>query len=139
MDKFMDKVSKKAVETYCAASKQAEKIAKEFKLKAKMSENKSKIQEFYEDIGKIVYEKYTLKEEINIERDLFNNCAMINTLAEENENLRMELLKLKDLKQCPKCHYEIYYDFNFCPNCGEIQNSQKNDEEDKTLKQDISE
>lgn len=139
MDKFMDKVSKKAVETYCAASKQAEKIAKEFKLKAKMSENKSKIQEFYEDIGKIVYEKYTLKEEINIERDLFNNCAMINTLAEENENLRMELLKLKDLKQCPKCHYEIYYDFHFCPNCGEVQNNKENDEEDKTLKQDISE
>ena len=128
MEKIIYKISKKAVDTYHAASKQAGKVAKEIKLKTKMAENKGKIQELYEDIGKTVYEKYVLKEEINIERDLFNNCAIIDNLANENENIRMKLLKLKDLKQCPKCNYEIYYDFKYCPNCGYVQNEQNGSE-----------
>ena len=131
MEKIMYKISKKAVDTYHAASKQAGKVAKEFKLKAQMTENKGKIQEFYEDIGKTVYEKYILKEESNIERDLINKCGMIDTLAEGTESIRMELLKLKDLKQCPQCHYEIYYDFHYCPNCGCIQNEQNQSEDCK--------
>ncbi len=51
---------------------------------------------------------------------------MIDILADENEDIRMELLKLKDLKQCPKCHYEIYYDFHYCPNCGYVQDEPNN-------------
>lgn len=131
MEKIMDKISRKAVDTYRVASKQAGKVTKEIKLKTQMAENKSKIQELYEDIGKIVYEKYVLKEEINIESDLLNNCSMIDTLANENENIRMELLRLKDLKQCPKCHYEIYYDFHYCPNCGYEQNQSNQLKEEK--------
>ena len=37
----MDKITKTAVNTYCAASKQASKITKEMKLKAKMVQNKN--------------------------------------------------------------------------------------------------
>lgn len=128
MEKIMDKISKKAMETYHIASKQAGKVAKEVKLKTQMTENKNKIQEFYEDIGKTVYEKYVLNEKIDIEKDLFSNCSRIDNLANENENLHNELLKLKDLKQCPQCHYEIYYDFNYCPNCGYVQNEQSKSE-----------
>lgn len=117
MEKFIDKISKRTVETYKNARKSAGKLAKEVKLKSQMSENKRKIEELYEDIGKTVYEKYVLNEEINVNRDLLNNCSMIDILADENEDIRMEILKLKDLKQCPKCNYEIYYDFHFCPNC----------------------
>lgn len=147
MENIMDKITKTAVNTYCAASKQASKITKEMKLKTKMVQNKNKIQELYEDIGKKVYEKYLLKEDIKIESDLFTNCSAINTLAEENEDLRMEILKLKKLKQCPECHYEIYYEFKYCPNCGHEQKHKENtgnntsatlvttDEEDKTLRQ----
>ena len=129
MDNIMDQISKKAVETYNIAAKATEKFSKEIKIKSKMSENKIKIQEFYEDIGKTLYEKYVLKEEINLDRDLINNCSMIDILAEENEDLRMELLKLKNLKQCPKCHYEIYSDFYFCPNCGSEQEEPKENKE----------
>lgn len=131
MEKIMDKISKKAVDTYHAASKQAGKVTKEIKLKTQMAENKSKIQELYEDIGKTVYEKYILKEEINIKKDLLNNCSMIDTLADENENIRMELLKLKDLKQCPQCHYEIFYNFHYCPNCGYAQENKNQVNEEK--------
>lgn len=142
----MEKISETARCMYHSAVKATGKITREIKIKAKMSENKRMIQEIYEDIGKTIYEKYLLKEEINSETDILGPCSKINDLADEVENLRIELLKLKDLKQCPKCHYEIYYDFHYCPNCGHIQekgqNESKNDgpatitttEEDTSLK-----
>lgn len=151
MEKVMNKISKKAMDTYQIAAKATSKVAKEFKLKAQMAENKRKIQELYEDIGKTLYEKYVLKEEINIERDLLNNCSMIDILADEVEDIRMELLRLKNLKQCSNCHYEIYYDFHYCPNCGQVQEEQSEkakyndgpativttDEEDRNLKKSV--
>jgi len=144
----MEKISETARNMYQTAVKATGKLAREIRLKTQMSENKRKIQEIYEDIGKTIYEKYLLKEEINPETDLLNPCARIDTLADEIDTFRMELLKLKDLKQCPECHYEIYYDFHYCPNCGYIQKqsqeTEKNDgpativttdEEDQILKQ----
>jgi hypothetical protein len=129
MENIMNKISKTAVNTYNAASKATSKIAKEIKLKTQMAEYKGKIQELYEDIGKTVYEKYVLNEEINIETDLNNNCTLIDELAKNVEDIRMEILKLKDLKQCPNCHYEIYFDFHYCPNCGQTQNEENKQEE----------
>ena len=147
MENIMDKISRTAVDTYHSAVKATGKLAREIRLKTQMSENKRKIQEIYEDIGKTIYEKYLLKEEINPETDLLNPCSRIDTLADEIDAFRMELLKLKDLKQCPECHYEIYYDFHYCPNCGYVQEQPKEakqndgpativttDEEDKNLK-----
>ena len=149
MENIMDKISRTAVDTYHSAVKATGKLAREIKLKTQMSENKRKIQEIYEDIGKTIYEKYLLKEEINPEADLLTPCSRIDTLADEIDAFRMELLKLKDLKQCPECHYEIYYDFHYCPNCGYVQEQPEEakqndgpativttDEDDKTLKQD---
>lgn len=147
MENIMDKISKTAVDTYHSAVRATGKLAREIKLKTQMSENKRKIQEIYEDIGKTIYEKYLLEEELNPEVDLLNPCSRIDTLADEIDTFRMELLKLKDLKQCPECHYEIYYDFHYCPNCGYVQELSKEekqndgpativttDEEDKSLK-----
>lgn len=143
----MERIGETARNMYQTAVKATGKLAREIKLKTQMSENKRKIQEIYEDIGKTIYEKYLLEEELNPEVDLLNPCSRIDTLADEIDTFRMELLKLKDLKQCPKCHYEIYYDFHYCPNCGYVQEQQKEkrqndgpativttDEEDKSLK-----
>ena len=93
-----------------------------------MSENKSKIEDVYQEIGKLVYEKYLLKEEIKVEQELLDNCSFIDTLANENEEIRMELLKLKDLKQCPNCHTEIELEYEYCPKCGQKQEVIQEDE-----------
>ena len=143
----MERISKAARNMYQNAVKATGKLAREIKLKTQMSENKRKIQEIYEDIGKTIYEKYLLKEEINPESDLLNPCSRIDGLAYEIDTFRMELLKLKDLKKCPECHYEIYFAFHYCPNCGYEQERPKEakqndgpativttDEEDKNLK-----
>ena len=129
MGKLISNISKGAYNTYKYAAESAGKIAREIKLKAQMADNKSQIKELYQDIGKNVYEKYLLKEKIDIDSDFATDCSMIDILADEIEEIRMEILSLKQLKQCPKCNYEIELDYHYCPNCGTEQELSKEDKE----------
>lgn len=95
------------------------KIAKETKLKLKISENKSKIEDIYEEIGKKVYEKHIREEAIDIKKDLEEECAKIDTLAKEIESARLEILELNKKTLCKKCAAEVEQEATFCPKCGE--------------------
>ena len=70
---FLDKLTKKATETYKGAAEKTGKIAKEAKLKLKINENKIKINEIYQEIGKKVYQKHSADEELSIKNDLEEN------------------------------------------------------------------
>mgnify|MGYP004500316003 FL=1 len=118
---FFDKLGKKASETYKATAEKTGKIAKEAKLKMKMNENKSQIDELYKEIGRKVYEKHVIKGNINIKKDLEEECTKIDVLSAEIESYLKECLELKDLRQCPKCSSKIEKDAKFCPQCGEKQ------------------
>lgn len=124
---FFDKLGKTASNTYKSAAELTGKFAKEAKLKMKMSEYKAKIEDIYEDIGKKVYEKHIREENINIKDDLAEECSNIDELSEIIKNTRIELLKLRDLKQCKNCYEEIEIDDNFCPKCGEKQEDIKDE------------
>ncbi len=130
---FFDKLGKKASEAYRATADKTGKIAKETKLKIKMGELKSKINDIYEEIGKIVYEKHIKKEQIDIEKDLIEQCTNIDVMSDEIEALLKECLELKDRKQCPKCFTEIEKDAKFCPKCGmrQEENKDKTQEENQ--------
>ena len=67
---FFDKLGKTASKTYKGAAEITGKLAKEAKLKMKMAENKAKIEDIYEEIGKKVYEKHIREENINIKDEL---------------------------------------------------------------------
>ena len=130
---FFDKLGKKASEAYRATADKTGKIAKETKLKIKMGELKSKINDIYEEIGKIVYEKHIKKEQIDIEKDLIEQCTNIDVMSDEIEALLKECLELKDRKQCPKCFTEIEKDAKFCPKRGmrQEENKDKTQEENQ--------
>ena len=66
---FFDKLTKKASETYKGAAEKTSKLAKEAKLKLKINENKSKINDIYQEIGRKVYQKHTTSEELCIKKD----------------------------------------------------------------------
>ena len=87
---FLDKLTKKASETYKGAAEKTSKFAKETKLKMKISDNKSKIDDIYEEIGRKVYQKHILGEDINIKTDLEEECKQMD----------------KEAKYCPKCGTE---------------------------------
>lgn len=122
---FFNKLTKKAKETYEGASKKTGELAKEAKLKMKMNENKSEINDLYQEIGKKVYEKHVLSEEINIKIDLEDECTKIDILSAEIETCLNQIRKLKDKKQCPKCFNEIELSAKFCNNCGAKQQEEE--------------
>ena len=53
---FFDKLGQKASEAYKVTADKTGKLAKETKLKFKMSDLKNQISDIYEEIGKIIYE-----------------------------------------------------------------------------------
>ena len=93
---FFSDLSRKTSET-------TGKIARETKLKLKINENKGKITDMYEEIGKKVYEKHIREENIDIEVDLEEECSKIDELSKEIEDARLEILKLNQKRLCSKC------------------------------------
>ena len=128
---FFNKLEEMATETYKYTTEKTTKFARETKLKMKINENKSSINKLYEKIGKITYQKHIREEDINIKEDIEEDCKKIDELSSEIENCRMELLSLKEKKQCPNCYMEIKSDYQYCPNCGADQeNSDKKENKD---------
>ena len=128
---FLDKLSKTASQTYKYTTKQTSKLAKEAKIKMQMSENKAKIEELYEEIGKKLYEHHIKDKDIDIDIEavLEEYCIQIDELCDQIEDERKELLTLKQRKQCPNCFCEIDLDYNYCPNCGDKQEEMQEDNE----------
>lgn len=118
---FFDKLGKKASEAYKVTADKTGKIAKETKLKFKIGELRTQINDLYEEIGKQVYEKHVREEDISIQKELEEQCTKIDVLSDEIDSLLKECLALKDKKQCKHCYKEIEKEDKFCPNCGEKQ------------------
>ena len=126
---FFDKIGKKASEAYKVTADKTGKIAKETKMKLKINELKSEINDMYKEIGRKVYEKHVIEDEISIKKDLETECTKIDVLSDEIEELLEQCLSLKDKKQCQNCYKEIDIESNYCPNCGEKQKIQEVEEE----------
>lgn len=118
---FFDDLSRKATETYKNTAEKTNKITRELKLKSLMNENKGKIEKIYADIGKKVYEKHVREENIDIKSELMEECLKIDALAKEIEDIRTEMLELKDLRICKKCGAEVAIEAKFCSKCGCVQ------------------
>lgn len=118
---FFDNLSKKASKAYDVTAEKTSKLAKEAKLRMKINENKSDINDLYKEIGRKVYEKHIREENIDIKAELEEECTKIDVLSAEIETCLKSILELKDKKQCEQCHTEIDLDNDFCPKCGAKQ------------------
>lgn len=138
---FFNKLGNIASETYKKTSKKTGELAKEAKIRMKMNEDKAKIKDLYEEIGKIVYQKHMYKEEVSIEEDVNSYCSQIDELSEEVEKALEKLLALKGKRMCENCHTEIEIKVKFCPSCGTEQPEipVEEDEEDKDEKKESEE
>ena len=96
---FFEKLGKKASETYKSAAEKTNKLASETKLKLKISDNKSKIKDIYTEIGKKVYQKYTLDENLCIKEDIKEELERIDELSNEIKGLKskIEILGINEL------------------------------------------
>ena len=123
---IFDKLSKKASEAYKITADKTGKIAKETKLKLKISELKSEINTIYTEIGKKAYEKHTIKNggekcTENVCEQIKEKCLKIDVLSDEIDNLLKQCLELKDKKQCENGYAEREKGVKFCPHCGAKQ------------------
>lgn len=118
---FLNKLGNMASETYKKTSKKTGELAKEAKIRMKMNEDKGKIKDLYQEIGKIVYQKYVKNEQLSIQEDLNSYCTQIDELSDNIEKALDQLLTLKGKKICDNCHSEIDVKVKFCPSCGKEQ------------------
>ena len=118
---FLNKLGKKASEACKATADKTGKLAKEAKLRMKMGELKSEINDIYEEIGKKVYENHVKEEKEDITNLLEEQCTKIDCLSDEIDSILRQCLELKDKRQCPNCYTEIEKDVKFCPKCGAKQ------------------
>ena len=121
---FFDKLGKKASEAYKVTADKTGKLAKEAKIRMKINEMKGQIKDIYEEIGKKVYEKHVREENIDISKDLEDECTRIDVLTGEIEDRLNECLELRDKKKCQKCFKEIDKNMKFCPECGAKQDDE---------------
>ena len=128
---FFDKLTKKASETYKGAAEKTSKLAKEAKLKMKINDNKSKINDLYEEIGKRVYQKHIADEELCIKEELEEECKQIDELSKEIEGYHKEIVELSNGKICENCKEEMSKEAKFCPKCGTEQPEVEEKEEDQ--------
>ena len=80
---FFDKLGKKASEAYKMTADKTGKIAKETKIKLKIGELRTQVNDVYEEIGKKVYEKHVLEGEISIENEIEEYCTKLDVLSDE--------------------------------------------------------
>ena len=118
---FFEKLTKKASDTYKTAAEKTNKIAGETKLKIKINDNKSKINDLYKEIGKKVYQKYELDGNLDIKSDIEEELNNIQRLCDEIKEYERQILELSDMKECIKCNSKIEKGAKFCPVCGTEQ------------------
>ena len=99
---FFDKLGKKASEAYKVTADKTGKIAKEAKLKMKMADLKSQANDIYEEIGKKVYEKHVREEELDIKKDLEEECTKLDVISDEIDSILKRMHRLKRQKSMPK-------------------------------------
>lgn len=118
---FFEKLGKKATETFNSAGEKANKIAGDTKLKLKINDCKGKIEDLYQDIGKIVYQKYVLDGSLDIKEEIEEQLGKIKEYTDQIEGYEKERLELADMKQCEICKNKIERSAKFCPECGTKQ------------------
>lgn len=130
---FFDKLGKKASEAYKVTADKTGKLAREAKLRMKMGELKSEINNIYEEIGKKIYENHVREEKEDISKDVEEQCTKIDCLSDEIESILKECLELKDKRQCSNCCAELDKDVKFCPKCGAKQDNEEKSNLEKTV------
>ena len=93
----------------------SESVIEIAKLKYKLVEINSEIEENFKKIGKLVY---NAGEEEDITEGIKELCEEITSLSEKRDDMQENFNELVNKKQCPKCGMKLDKDFEYCPKCG---------------------
>ena len=86
------------------------------KLRGQISSLERETAGCYEELGRILFEKYENHEELPEEAEAICDTIAANmVLITEYEN---EIADMKGQQKCPSCGAIVKNDMNFCPKCG---------------------
>mgnify|MGYP002796599112 FL=1 len=111
---FWDNLSQKASETTAKAMQKAKEMSDIAKLNAMISEEETKINNTYYQIGKLYVTMHSHDHEEEF-------VGMIATLAEAEEKVKSYRQQIQDIKgvvRCPHCGAEVQSGAAFCSSCG---------------------
>lgn len=121
-------VGKKTGEVVDVVAKKTEQTVETQKVKSQIRTMERNNERDYQDIGKMIFEKYKKGEEID--EQYVELCEAVKAREQEIQKLREEVAEMKGLDVCPKCKIHVEADASFCPKCGAKINSEPEFEEE---------
>jgi hypothetical protein len=115
---FLDKAKKAAQD----AKDKTTEIIEVSKVNRQIGQQEDKIKETYVLMGKQVFSEFMNGDELN--PDLKKMCEDIVSAKENVEELKKQILVIKNIRMCSNCKTEMSLDVAFCPKCGTKQSEQ---------------
>ncbi|MBP1999065.1 ribosomal protein L40E [Paenibacillus shirakamiensis] len=109
------------------------------RIKLQNKDLKDQMNQHFEDIGRLVYDKFGPDQHQNSERGDISNAGMnvifnkIRALKQEIEQNTLHIQNLQDHKTCKKCGAEMPAEAKFCTACGATFEISHNSEVDYDL------
>lgn len=111
---FWDNFSQKASETTAKAMQKAKEMSDIAKLNSMISEEESKINNSYYQIGKL----YTAMHSHDCEEEFASLVAVVQQAEEKIQSYRQQIQDIKGVIRCPQCGAEVQSGVSFCSSCG---------------------
>lgn len=115
-EEIVEVVSKKTGEVVDVVAKKTEQTVEVQKIKGQIRTMERNNERDYQDIGKMVYDKF--KNGVEIEDAYRELCEAIKAREEEIEKAKESVAELKGLDVCPTCKAHVDANVTFCPKCG---------------------
>jgi hypothetical protein len=112
---FLDKAKKAAMD----AKDKTTEIIEVSKVNRQIGQQEDKIKETYSLMGKQVFSEFMSGNEINA--DLKKMCEDIVATKDAVEELKRQILIIKNIRICSNCKTEMPLEVAFCPKCGTKQ------------------
>lgn len=111
---FWDNLSQKTSETTAKAMQKAKEMSDIVKLNSMISEEETKINNTYYQVGKL-YVTVHLQDH---EEEFAGMIASLVEAEEKIKNYRQQIQDIKGIVLCPKCGAEVQSGVAFCSSCG---------------------
>jgi len=122
MDKLSD-IGRKVATAAKTVTKRSEDVVELTKINLTIGNEEDKIKRLLYEIGSELYRSYTNGK--SYEGSYDKQCEEVKQLEENIRLLRERMLELKGNRTCTACKSIVSLDVNYCPNCGEKLEKEK--------------
>lgn len=116
MGDFFEDLGKRITETAEAVTKRTGEVVEIQKLKSQIRVMERNNERDFQDIGKMVYDKF--KQGEIVDTKFIELCGAIEEREESIENYLREIAERKGKDICPNCKNHLEPDMAYCPKCG---------------------